>query len=206
MRMEAHVNTASEEIATIRAELVDSEPLIWREIEVPASATLKDLHEMMQVIFGWADYHLWEFTIRGKVYGLPMEDDDDDLPRENAAKIRLRDVLHGPKTVIDYLYDFGDSWEHRLTVSKLRLADPALPYPRYVQGERNSPIEDCGGLPGYYELLDARENPKHPDHHEACDFLEDYDPDEIADMAIAFGLGRIVRRFNRAKAGAKKAK
>jgi hypothetical protein len=205
--MEVSMNTAPDEIATVRAELVDSEPLIWREIEVPTSATLKDLHEMMQVIFGWGDYHLWEFTIGGNVYGLPMDDDDDDdLPRQNAANIRLRDVLHGPRTVIDYLYDFGDNWEHRLTVSNVRMGDPALPYPRYIRGERNSPIEDCGGLPGYYDLLEARENPEHPDHHEVLDFLEDYDPDEISDVFIAFGLGRIVRRFNRAKARALKAK
>ena len=36
------------EIATIRIELEDSDPLIWRAIEAPTSMTLKALHETIQ--------------------------------------------------------------------------------------------------------------------------------------------------------------
>ena len=47
------------EIATLRIELKDSDPLIWRELEVPTSITLKVLHEIVQTAMGWLDYHLW---------------------------------------------------------------------------------------------------------------------------------------------------
>ena len=33
------------EIATVRIELRDTDPLIWREVEVPTSITLKVLHD-----------------------------------------------------------------------------------------------------------------------------------------------------------------
>jgi hypothetical protein len=51
------------EIATLRIELKDSDPLIWRELEVPTSITLKVLHEIVQTAMGWLDYHLWEMVI-----------------------------------------------------------------------------------------------------------------------------------------------
>jgi Plasmid pRiA4b ORF-3-like protein len=58
------------EIATIRIELVDSDPLVWREVKVPTSITLKGLHDVIQAVMGWFDCHLWEFTIGERRYGL----------------------------------------------------------------------------------------------------------------------------------------
>ncbi|EGF91392.1 plasmid pRiA4b ORF-3-like family protein [Asticcacaulis biprosthecium C19] len=112
------------EIATVRIELRDTEPLIWREVEVPTSITLRVLHDIIQSAMGWLDYHLWEFTIGGQTYGLPMDEDWGTAPRKIADKARLRDVLNSNKTVIDYLYDFGDSWEHRVIVTDIRVGAP----------------------------------------------------------------------------------
>jgi hypothetical protein len=66
--------------------------------------------------------------------------------------VRLRDVLKPRKTIIDYIYDFGDGWEHRLTVTDVHAGQPGLSYPRYIGGERNGPPEDCGGIPGLARL------------------------------------------------------
>jgi hypothetical protein len=71
-------NAASDsfnEIATIRIELRHTDPLIWRQVEVPTSITLKVLHDIIQAVMGWFDYHLWEFRIGKQRYGLPMDDD-----------------------------------------------------------------------------------------------------------------------------------
>ncbi len=98
------------EIATIRIKLRGTEPVIWREVEVPTSLTLKRLHDVIQVVMGWCDYHLWEFTVAKRRYGLSMDEDWGTEPRLEAAKTRLRDVLSPRKTSVDYIYDFGDSW------------------------------------------------------------------------------------------------
>ena len=149
------VSDSFNEIATVRIELRHTHPLIWRQVEVPTSITLKVLHDIIQAVMGWFDYHLWEFTIGRQRYGLPMDDDWGTEPRVDAGKVRLRDVLKTRKTVIDYTYDFGDGWEHRLTVTDVRTGTPGVSYPRYIGGERNGPPEDCGGIPGFYELLEA---------------------------------------------------
>jgi hypothetical protein len=117
------------EIATVRIELRDSDPVIWRQVEVPSSITLKVLHNVIQAAMGWFDYHLLEFTIAKRRYGLPMDEDWGTEPRTDASKVRLRDVLRPRRTTIDYLYDFGDCWEHRLTVTNIRGGDPDLSYP-----------------------------------------------------------------------------
>ena len=93
-----------DEIASVRIELVGSEPLIWREVEVPTSITLKGLHNVVQAAMGWFDYHLWQFTLGKRRLG-PSGDVDvwDPNPPTNAAKVRLHQVLAPGKTVIEYL-------------------------------------------------------------------------------------------------------
>src|SRR5262245_48061000 len=173
----ARQNAASDsfnEIATVRIELRHTEPLIWRQVEVPTSITLKVLHDIIQAVMGWFDYHFWEFTIDKKKYGLPM--DGTTRQRFEANKVRLRDVLKPRKTLIDYTYDFGDCWEHRLTVTDVRAGELGVPYPRYIGDERNGPPEDCGGIPGFYEMLEALTDPKHPNHADAKQWSDNYDP------------------------------
>ncbi len=188
------------EIATVRIELRDSNPVIWRQVEVPTSITLKVLHNVIQAAMGWFDYHLWEFTIGERRYGLPTDEDWGTEPRIDAAKVRLREVLRPRRTTIDYLYDFGDSWEHRLTVTHIRAGDPDLSYPRYIAGEHNAPPEDCGGIPGFYQMLDAAADPNHPDHAEAKEWLDDYVLDTFDELPIKYALGRIANQRNAAKA------
>jgi len=74
---------------------------------------------VIQAVMGWFDNHLWEFTIGEHRYGLPMDEDRGTAPRQRAAAVRLRDVLKPRKTTINYLYDFGDSWEHRFLKTSL---------------------------------------------------------------------------------------
>lgn len=186
------------EIATLRIELKDSDPPIWRVVEVPTSITLKVLHDIVQCTMGWLDYHLWEMVTGGQTHGLPMDDDRDTPPRKVASRTRLRNVLTPGTTRIEYTYDFGDNWEHSLIVSDVRSGDPGTAYPRFIAGERDCPPEDCGGIPGFYAMLKAKADPTHPDHAEIIEWLEGYHPDELDLFPIQIALGRIAARRNAA--------
>lgn len=186
------------EIATLRIELKDSDPPIWRVVEVPTSITLKVLHDIVQVTMGWLDYHLRELVIDGQSYGLPMDEDWGTVPRKVTSRTRLREVLAPSMTTIDYTYDFGDNWEHSLTVSDVRRGEPGAAYPRFIGGERDCPPEDCGGIPGFYEMLEAKADPAHSDHAEITEWLDGYDPDELDVFPIEVALGRIAARRNAA--------
>ena len=45
---------------------------------------------------------------------------------------------------MDYAYDFGDGWSHRLTVEKVLAPEPGVSYPRCVSGRRACPPELAG--------------------------------------------------------------
>src|SRR3546814_13099988 len=95
------------------------------------------------------------------------------------SRTRLRNVLAPGTTRIDYIYDFGDYWEHELTVSDVRAGDPVTAYPRFIAGERDCPPEDCGGISGFYEMLEAKADPPHPEHADISEWLAGYDPDAL---------------------------
>jgi hypothetical protein len=200
------MNITADQIATVRIELSDTDPPIWREVEVPTSISLKTLHAVIQAAFGWENYHLWEFSHGKRRYGRPSRSDWGDEPLVDASKAQLMDLLGARRTKIDYIYDFGDSWEHRLTVSNVRVGEPDCAYPRYVGGERNGPPEDCGGVPGFYDKLDALADPDHPDRAEIKEWLGDYDPETIDEASIKRALGRIANqgRGGKGRTGEKK--
>src|SRR5262249_13689790 len=81
-----------------------------------------------------------------------MDEDWGNEPRIPAGKVRLRDVLRSRKTVIDYIYDFGDGWEHRLTVTDVRAGEPGVSYPRYIARREK---RTAGGLRWHSRLLRA---------------------------------------------------
>jgi hypothetical protein len=99
---------------------------------------------------GWFDCHLWEMVIDHQTYGLSMDEDWGSAPRKVASRTRLRDVFAPGTTRIDYLYDFGDYWEHSLIISDVRAGDRSKAYPRFLPGEHNRFLRcglDCSGVP-----------------------------------------------------------
>ncbi len=184
------------DIATLRIELCDTDPLIWRDVAVPVSITLKTLHDIVQVAMGWTDSHLWTFSDGSVDYGLPSEGDDwRDEPLVNADKIKLQDLLKPVKTKLHYLYDFGDSWEHELTITKIRAGEAGRAYPIYLGGEQNAPLDDCGGIPGFYAALEALGDPKHSEHEETKSWFGDYDPNEVDTKQIERALAKIAKKL-----------
>lgn len=182
--------TPDREIATLRIELLHSRPLVWRQLEVPTSATLEALHDMIQAAMGWHGAHLWEFEIDGRTYGLP-DDDGVGEPVIDADGVTLRDILKPRKTSFDYRYDFGDNWELRLTLTAPRAREPRASYPRYIGGERNAPPEDCGGIPGFDHLLDALADPTDSELSDILEWVGEYDPARIDEAAIRAALDRL---------------
>jgi len=177
----------SETIATLRIDLIDSDPPIWREVEVPVAMTLKQLHAVIQAAMDWEDAHLWEFTVGREPIG-----------SSRAARMTLQDLLRPRVTRLGYTYDMGDCWEHQLTLTKPRPADPAVAYPRYIAGENPAPPEDCGGIPGFYAQLDALADPAHPEHQDVKEWLGDFDPGRFDEQSVKDRLARIANRRQKA--------
>jgi len=140
----------------LRVVLRDVEPALARVIDVPASATLPELHELLQAAIGWTDSHLHQFVTPQATYGMEIPGEEvwpEDQRDETGAQ--LADL----GAEFQYLYDFGDGWTHDVEV-----LGPGGSAPGCVDGHGACPPEDCGGPGGYAELLDVLADPAHPEH------------------------------------------
>src|SRR4051812_38218768 len=126
------IAASTDAIATLRIEIKYIEPLIWRRFAVRTSMSLKSLHTVIQATMGWLDYHLWEFVVDQGKYAMP----DPDRPHvKNGPMTQLAAILTSGMTEFDYVYDFGDNWEHRIVVEEINVADPHAKYPGFLGGE-----------------------------------------------------------------------
>ena len=169
------------EIYTLKVTLMDTEPPIWRRVLVAANLTLAQLHDIVQAAMGWNDSHLHEFQAGEQRIGIPTEDDPET---GDERKFRLSTLLTGVGATLGYMYDFGDSWDHTIALEAVAPPDPAVAYPVCVDGKGNCPPEDCGGVYGYYNLLEALANKKHPEHKDMVNWIGSYDPDAFSLVAV----------------------
>lgn len=180
-----------QEIYQLKVTLLGTKPPIWRRLLVPAGLTLDVLHDVLQMAMGWTDSHLHEFSVGKKRFGAPdPEDELMDLPAvSDESTAHLFMVLGKAGAKARYTYDFGDCWEHAIVVEKVSPPGPGVAYPICVGGKLRCPPEDCGSIPGYYNLLEVIRDPTHEEHEEMMDWLGgEYDPE-------AFSVDDVNRRL-----------
>jgi hypothetical protein len=169
-------------VLQVRITLLDvGDPLVWRQVLVPAAYPLSRVHRVIQAAMGWEDCHLHAFRIGKTTYG---PDPDDELGWADETTTRLADVAR-VRTRISYDYDFGDGWEHELVVEARSVAEAGRVYPACVAGEGACPPEDSGGVYGFAELKEVMAGPPSDERAEMLEWLEDdYDPARF-DLAAA---------------------
>ena len=185
----------------LKVALKGIKPPIWRRLVVPATCSLAKLHQAIQVAFGWEDCHLHLFQIRGEEFGPP---DSEEIDGAGSERVSLKRLELAEGETFRYEYDFGDCWEHVITVEEAWAAELPPKVPLCIAGKRACPPEDCGGAYGYQDMLVAFRDPAHPRHEEMKEWLDT----EWWD-AEAFDLEEVNERLKRAFAeqwprGAKK--
>lgn len=128
----------------LKLELEDTD--IWREISFTSGVTFSDLHTIIQIVFGWEDYHLHEFTVGNMAIG--MLGDDEDI-NDMSPNFRLEDDVNLELILLNrknfqYEYDFGDDWQVKITVQTVLSVDKSE-NPRVIAYGGDMAKEDCGG-------------------------------------------------------------
>jgi hypothetical protein len=163
--------------------LVGVKPPIWRRIQVP-DCTLDKLHEHIQTSMGWTNSHLHHFRLGEQLYGDPelMQENFEEMGYEDSTRTMLSDLVPktGKRFSFVYEYDFGDGWEHEVLFEGRPPVDPRAKYPVCLEGARACPPDDCGGVWGYADFLEAIGNKKHEQHEEMLEWIGGrFDPEEF---------------------------
>jgi hypothetical protein len=145
-------------ILELKIELKNVNPKIWRAIQVDSNISLNELHHIIQISIGWTNSHLYLFRIDEIEYSLP-EYNYDYITYGDSRSYRLSD-FH--EESFEYLYDFGDYWEHNIQVIQ-KIKGKKLLHPICFEGEGCCPPEDVGGIHGFREFLDIMKDLSHPE-------------------------------------------
>lgn len=177
----------------LRVTLRHIKPAIWRGLQVPAELTLGELHQVLQLAFGWLDSHLHDFSVHDIQFGVVDVEDAFFVVDEHAAPLGA--VANAGSKLV-YRYDFGDGWEHEVKVE--RVVAGGEDGIRCTGGARACPPEDCGGAPGFAGLLKALANPKHEEHAAMKQWVgRGYDPERFDLAATNKKLAALAKRLGR---------
>ncbi|MBP7705925.1 MAG: plasmid pRiA4b ORF-3 family protein [Candidatus Aminicenantes bacterium] len=172
--------------------LLETDPPVWRRIQVPEYYTFYELHVAIQDAMGWLDSHLHDFKIRPlrrACLGIRIESPFalDDLEEEApllTTEVAVADFIKEPGDRALYTYDYGDDWQHDVLFEGSHPRERGKKYPTCVAGELAGPPEDCGGIPGYYDCVKAL---RESDNSEGLlDWLGRWRPDRFDPTRIKF--------------------
>ena len=163
---------ADSPVYQLKVTLKGSKPPIWRRMLVHSAMPLEQLHDIIQITFGWQNCHLHQFFDGEEYYQSVVEQDEfnDFMQSEDSNAYHLSDLLRREKDKISYEYDFGDGWEHTVLLEKVLPPAPEKSLPICVKGMRACPPEDCGGLWGYYNLLEKINGPDCPEKEQLLEW------------------------------------
>lgn len=148
----------------LRIELMDVPPLVWRRVVVPNHWRFTTLHHYLQWVIRWWDSHAHEFQVGHHIVAPDWWIAEAELAEEAAKYLDERGFSIaaavtelGVRGKIEYRYDMGDGWRHRLKIETPPpgYAEQGLPLPACVAGENACPPEDVGGPHGYQQFLET---------------------------------------------------
>lgn len=191
------------QIFQFKVELEDTSPVVWRSFQVPHSISFYELHEVLQVVMGWMNSHLFMFRSGDLIITEESDEDSwEDAEFRDAREIKLHELISAPKDKIVYEYDFGDSWEHTLTLEKILTEEEVqFAVPRCTAGAYACPPEDCGGVPGFERIKQIMSNSKNDEYLDTIQWLDhyypNYDPKEFSlgqvNKVLKVGVGKYFR-------------
>jgi Plasmid pRiA4b ORF-3-like protein len=143
-RKPGHAEPALFRRLTFRVVLLKVSPLVARLVSVPDNLSLEEVHEVLELTFGWRCEPFYSFRIHGQ-----------EINRRRHLRARLlREFQLLCREKFLYTYDFLDlwEWENRLLGSEPGSTDDWRP--RCLAGRAATPPEECGGPRGYMRILD----------------------------------------------------
>lgn len=191
----------------LRIELRDFKPAIYRDVLMDPAITLPKLHKLIQAAMGWEDVHMHGFAKplkNERFWRVPsIRRFEKRTPQSlgeaanNETRFRVMDLLQEPKDKLLYLYDFGDDWEHVITLTAVVETDMTLPH--LLKAQQGCPPEDCGGPPGAQYWANAWYDKHHEDHDVALDMFGEQEPGWLDFESLQKAVTKLQPKLHRVK-------
>lgn len=152
----------------------NSKPPIWRRVVVPTGITFSQLSMILNEVMGWCGYHMFEFEFYHQelrvIENVEEFAGSGSFDYLEASTTFIREFME-ENDWFTYTYDLGDDWQHRVTIEKI-IDNWELDYPKVIKYKGDCPIEDCGGIYGYYVCLDIISDENHPEYEERLEWMK----------------------------------
>lgn len=176
------------DVVTLRIELTEIRPIVWRRLQVSVRASLLELHTAIQHTMGSDEAPIHAFEVDGVRYA----DAGECLDCSTGTVALATLPLTGGSRWLHEVETEGEPWRHVLTIEQVapRLVGQRLP--ACLAGEGAAPPEEIGGPARYRDALAALDRPFDPQAAELRSWLpQDFDP-RFADLtAINARLARL---------------
>lgn len=113
-------------------------------VAFPKTICFKDLHDLIQLIMGWKDYHLHDFLIQDMSVRIVINDMIEEYPNEATvpeSRAKLSD--YEGRTFV-YSYDYGDGWRLKIEFREDYTGEASAPL--LLQFRGIAPEDDSGGV------------------------------------------------------------
>ncbi|RVU34342.1 plasmid pRiA4b ORF-3 family protein [Rheinheimera riviphila] len=150
----------------LKIQLKGSKPVISRTLQVMNTVSLESLHEILQIALGWEMEHSYEFKNAELSFVPPWFEFADGSFYSSYGQ--LRDLLKNQGDKMTYVYDFGDWWEHQITLEKVLPAGRSNTPTQLLKAKGECPPEDIGGIAFYNHIRAVLTDPTHQDHKKFC--------------------------------------
>ncbi|MBA3480228.1 MAG: plasmid pRiA4b ORF-3 family protein [Pirellulales bacterium] len=189
---QASAATPSADVFQIKITLKDVKPAVWRRVQTP-DCTLEELHDVIQTAMGWHNCHMHEFQVGETRFVTAAMDEFEEAPEgsRREADVLLSELFAAGAKKFNYMYDFGDGWEHAIAIEKTLARSSKNDAPMCLAGARACPPEDIGGPWGYPDFLEAMADATHERHEELSEWYgAKFDP-------AAFDVAEVNRLLGR---------
>lgn len=177
---------------------------IWRQVLVPSTYSFRHLHNIIQTVFDWQNAHLHEFVVeraKRKDLKIVMDDDPETMEYLNFDEFEIRqerlvalEEIFPTYGEVVYEYDFGDSWEHTITLEKIVKSNEFRA--TFVEGIGERPPEDVGGEGGYEEYLRIMADVNHPEHEDMKEWSDNQKERNIRKEKINHRLKQVIKGYH----------
>ena len=178
----------------VEISLNDAPVPVVRRLSVPSNLYVGHLVYELVYAMGWDGYHLTELKQGDTLWrstkekamdaesGLEYGEIYPGMKVRNSFRATVSQLLKKVGDECSLTYDMGDSWHHTVRLFEIhRYEDKEIRFSNIgveiLSGEGACPLDDCGGVWGYEEILRIIQDPDDP-HYDwyHSQFGKDFDP------------------------------